>query len=176
MISRQRLLGIVSGLPAQRRRDDINRFSSIKDWSEVPRQLLTGRRLNLEFNPNVAPTELVPVIQAPTGRTALNGPGALWRWHDRKMPQAASAADQRPYGWHAARAVPITFEGTLLHHPLPWDGVAFDDKETNRKKWRCRVHSLVGHPVEPADPNARFPSFWAAAGSWVPREPTPHAL
>src|SRR3954447_958191 len=37
-----------------------NRFRSIKDWSEIPRRLLTGRRLNFEFNPNVAPTELVP--------------------------------------------------------------------------------------------------------------------
>ena len=28
-----------------------NRFCSINDWSEVPRLLLTGRRLDFEFNP-----------------------------------------------------------------------------------------------------------------------------
>ena len=44
-----------------------NRFRSIKDWSEIPRRLLTGRRLNFEFNPNVAPTELVPVLVADEG-------------------------------------------------------------------------------------------------------------
>ena len=41
-----------------------NRFRSLKDWSEVPLLLLIGRLLNFEFNPNVAPTELVPVFLA----------------------------------------------------------------------------------------------------------------
>lgn len=41
-----------------------NRFRSIKDWSEIPRTLFSGPRLNFEFNPNVAPTELVPVFVA----------------------------------------------------------------------------------------------------------------
>ena len=41
-----------------------NRFRSIKDWSEIPRDLRGTKLFNFEFNPNVAPTELVPVITA----------------------------------------------------------------------------------------------------------------
>ncbi len=51
-----------------------NRFRSIEEWSEIPRQLYSGPRLNFEFNPNVAPTELVPILiaqQDSPPRTAL---------------------------------------------------------------------------------------------------------
>jgi putative SOS response-associated peptidase YedK len=41
-----------------------NRFRSIKEWSDIPRRFHSGPRLNFEFNPNVAPTELVPVLVA----------------------------------------------------------------------------------------------------------------
>jgi putative SOS response-associated peptidase YedK len=51
-----------------------NRFRSIKEWSELPRDIWRGSRLNFEFNPNVAPSELVPVLLAQPGgepRTVL---------------------------------------------------------------------------------------------------------
>ena len=38
-----------------------NRFRGVKDWSLLPRQL-AQTRLNFEYNPNVAPTEQVPVL------------------------------------------------------------------------------------------------------------------
>jgi putative SOS response-associated peptidase YedK len=41
-----------------------NRFRSIREWSDIPRRYHSGPRLNFEFNPNVAPTELVPVLVA----------------------------------------------------------------------------------------------------------------
>jgi putative SOS response-associated peptidase YedK len=41
-----------------------NRFRSIHEWSEIPRRLQVRTRLNFAFNPNVAPTELVPVFLA----------------------------------------------------------------------------------------------------------------
>lgn len=41
-----------------------NRFRSIREWSEIPRTLQTRARLNFAFNPNVAPTELVPIFIA----------------------------------------------------------------------------------------------------------------
>ena len=44
-----------------------NRFRSIREWSEIPRHLYSGPRINFEFNPNVAPTETVPVIIAGDG-------------------------------------------------------------------------------------------------------------
>jgi putative SOS response-associated peptidase YedK len=44
-----------------------NRFRSIKEWSDIPRQLFSGPRVNFEFNPNVAPTELVPIVVAGEG-------------------------------------------------------------------------------------------------------------
>jgi putative SOS response-associated peptidase YedK len=44
-----------------------NRFRSIREWSDIPRDLYRGPRINFEFNPNVAPTELVPVLVAGNG-------------------------------------------------------------------------------------------------------------
>jgi putative SOS response-associated peptidase YedK len=44
-----------------------NRFRSIKEWSDIPRRFHSGPRLNFEFNPNVSPTELVPVFVAEEG-------------------------------------------------------------------------------------------------------------
>jgi hypothetical protein len=41
-----------------------NRFRSIREWSDIPRRYHSGLRLNFEFNPNVAPTELVPILVA----------------------------------------------------------------------------------------------------------------
>jgi hypothetical protein len=41
-----------------------NRFRSIHEWSEIPRHLPVQTRLNFAFNPNVAPTELVPTFLA----------------------------------------------------------------------------------------------------------------
>jgi putative SOS response-associated peptidase YedK len=41
-----------------------NRFRSIKEWSDIPRRFHSGPRLNFEFNPNVAPTELVLALVA----------------------------------------------------------------------------------------------------------------
>jgi len=48
-----------------------NRFRSIHEWSQIPRQLYSGPRVNFEFNPNVAPTEIVPVLIAGDGVGAL---------------------------------------------------------------------------------------------------------
>lgn len=44
-----------------------NRFRSISEWSQIPRELYSGPRVNFEFNPNVAPTETVPVLIAGNG-------------------------------------------------------------------------------------------------------------
>ena len=44
-----------------------NRFRSIREWSDIPRHLHSGPRINFEFNPNVAPTETVPVLIAGGG-------------------------------------------------------------------------------------------------------------
>ena len=44
-----------------------NRFRGIKDWSEIPR-VLAGKRLNFDYNPNVAPTEQVPAFLAERGK------------------------------------------------------------------------------------------------------------
>jgi putative SOS response-associated peptidase YedK len=44
-----------------------NRFRSIEEWSEIPRDLYIGPRLNFEYNPNVAPTETVPALIAGNG-------------------------------------------------------------------------------------------------------------
>jgi putative SOS response-associated peptidase YedK len=44
-----------------------NRFRSIREWSDIPRRFHSGPRLNFEFNPNVAPTELVPILVAGDG-------------------------------------------------------------------------------------------------------------
>ena len=44
-----------------------NRFRSISEWSQIPRQLYSGPRVNFEFNPNVAPTETVPLLIAGNG-------------------------------------------------------------------------------------------------------------
>ena len=41
-----------------------NRFRSIMEWSEIPRRLYGGPRLNFALNPNVAPTELAPILVA----------------------------------------------------------------------------------------------------------------
>lgn len=42
-----------------------NRFRSIREWSDIPQKWRpTSRLFNFEFNPNVAPTELVPVLLA----------------------------------------------------------------------------------------------------------------
>jgi putative SOS response-associated peptidase YedK len=44
-----------------------NRFRSIEEWSEIPRDLHGGPRFNFEYNPNVAPTETVPALIAGNG-------------------------------------------------------------------------------------------------------------
>jgi putative SOS response-associated peptidase YedK len=44
-----------------------NRFRSLEEWSQIPRDLYSGPRLNFEYNPNVAPTETVPALVAGKG-------------------------------------------------------------------------------------------------------------
>src|SRR3954465_8456528 len=44
-----------------------NRFRSIREWSQIPRDLYSGPRINFAFNANVAPTETVPVLIAGDG-------------------------------------------------------------------------------------------------------------
>lgn len=44
-----------------------NRFRSLEEWSQIPRDLYSGPRLNFEYNPNVAPTETVPALIAGDG-------------------------------------------------------------------------------------------------------------
>jgi putative SOS response-associated peptidase YedK len=62
-----------------------NRFRSIRAWSDIPRHYHSGPLLNFEFNPNVAPTELVPIVVAGEGvvlaRFGINrtGPGGKLR-------------------------------------------------------------------------------------------------
>ena len=46
-----------------------NRFRGLWDWSELPRQL-SGKRINFEYNPNVAPTESVPALIGERGQDA----------------------------------------------------------------------------------------------------------
>ena len=57
-----------------------NRFRSIEEWSQIPRALYSGPRVNFEFNPNVAPTETVPALSAGDGvviaRFGINRPAA----------------------------------------------------------------------------------------------------
>jgi len=57
-----------------------NRFRSIEEWSQIPRALYSGPRVNFEFNPNVAPTETVPALIAGDGvviaRFGINRLGA----------------------------------------------------------------------------------------------------
>jgi putative SOS response-associated peptidase YedK len=45
----------------------VQSLRSIREWSDIPRRYHSGPRLNFEFNPNVAPTELVPVLLAGEG-------------------------------------------------------------------------------------------------------------
>jgi putative SOS response-associated peptidase YedK len=44
-----------------------NRFRGLKDWNKLPHQL-AGARINFEYNPNVAPTEQVPVLLGEAGK------------------------------------------------------------------------------------------------------------
>jgi putative SOS response-associated peptidase YedK len=44
-----------------------NRFRGLKDWSQLSRKI-GGARLNFEYNPNVAPTESVPVLLSERGQ------------------------------------------------------------------------------------------------------------
>ena len=44
-----------------------NRFRSVNEMSDIPRRFHSGPRLNFEFNPNVAPTEIVPVLLTDPG-------------------------------------------------------------------------------------------------------------
>jgi putative SOS response-associated peptidase YedK len=57
-----------------------NRFRSIHEWSQIPRQLYSGPWVNFEVNPNVAPTEIVPMLVAGDGvviaRFGINKTGA----------------------------------------------------------------------------------------------------
>jgi putative SOS response-associated peptidase YedK len=55
-----------------------NRFRSIKEWSDIPRRFHSGPRLNFEFNPNVAPTELVPIWSR--GKASFSRASALTGW------------------------------------------------------------------------------------------------
>lgn len=41
-----------------------NRVRSISDYSEIPAQIWRGDRLNFDFNPNVAPTEVILALLA----------------------------------------------------------------------------------------------------------------
>ena len=41
--------------------------------AHIPRRFHSGPRLNFEFNPNVAPTELVPILVAGQARSARFG-------------------------------------------------------------------------------------------------------
>lgn len=84
-----------------------NRFCSINDWSEVPRLLLTGRRLDFEFNPErgvdrtvrrfLAQPEGPPQTIMSRFGIGLTGKGG----------KAASAAARCPHRRHAPAAVPI---------------------------------------------------------------------
>src|SRR5215216_6336198 len=62
-----------------------NRFRSIREWSDIPRHFHSGPRINFEFNPNVAPTETVPVLIAGDGVVLarfgihMTGPGGKTR-------------------------------------------------------------------------------------------------
>ena len=65
-----------------------NRFRSIEEWSEIPRDLYIGPRLNFEYNPNVAPTETVPALIAGAREHAT------WRFLEffyRQHPQSEHA-------------------------------------------------------------------------------------
>ena len=57
-----------------------NRFRSIKEWSDIPRRFHSGPRLNFEFNPNVAPTELVPILVARFDNLGKGALGAITAW------------------------------------------------------------------------------------------------
>ncbi|MEA2950927.1 MAG: hypothetical protein QOJ96_447 [Alphaproteobacteria bacterium] len=44
-----------------------NRFRGLKNWSQLPHQLAAAR-INFDYNPNVAPTEQVPVLLGEAGK------------------------------------------------------------------------------------------------------------
>ena len=52
-----------------------NRFRSLREFSELPRYFHAGPRLNFEFNPNVAPTESVPVWLVDKGEDPVSRMG-----------------------------------------------------------------------------------------------------
>ena len=89
-----------------------NRFRLIHEWSELPRQLAAGAWLNFAFNPNVAPTELVPIFVA-----RFNEPPEpiIARFGINMTP--TSAPPECPHGRHEARAIPHTSEGAALRDP-----------------------------------------------------------
>ncbi len=94
-----------------------NRFRSIREWSEIPRILHSGPRLNFAFNPNIASTELVPVFVAqpddpPTVVIAcfgINKTGKEW--------QAAPALAQRPQRWTGTGTIPRAPEDQAMRDP-----------------------------------------------------------
>jgi hypothetical protein len=73
-----------------------NRFRSIKEWSDLPRDLYNGPRLNFEFNPNVALTELVPILLART-----DGPitSVIARFGIYRLYADAQGAGTQAEGW-----------------------------------------------------------------------------
>ena len=60
-----------------------NRIRGLKEWREIPRDLANKPLVNFEYNPNVAPTEMVPAfladaekpIVAKLARFGINRPG-----------------------------------------------------------------------------------------------------
>lgn len=52
-----------------------NRIRGLKEWSEIPRDLANKPLVNFEYNPNVAPTEMVPVFLADDDKPVVARPG-----------------------------------------------------------------------------------------------------
>lgn len=70
-----------------------NRLRSIKDWFQIPRLLYSGLWVNFEFNPNVAPTEIVLAL------IAGNGVVLARRKHKGQFRTDLARPDQRTAGY-----------------------------------------------------------------------------
>lgn len=74
-------------------------------------------RLNFDFNPNVAPTELVPIfIAQPDGRPSV----VIARFginRTGKGRQAAPTVAQHPQRWTGTRPVPLSSESQKMRSP-----------------------------------------------------------
>lgn len=84
-----------------------NRFRSIRDWSETPRNL-AATWVNFEYNPNVAPTEMVPGVSVGVGAgrtTRLMRFGINFPEKDGRKSETGSAQQRHSGSWLRYREI-----------------------------------------------------------------------